>query len=220
MEAGLATKFESLKGTPEAAAVRARMKKYAAFNKMLTPMAKYYGSEMSMRNAMSAISVLGGSGYMKDYPVERYLRDSRIATIYEGTSQLQVVAAIAGVTGGLVKTVVDDILGEGWGSAHPRMAALLTSLDEAVAYVKGREDAKSYHDLSARRLVDAGIALVVAALFVMLSEKGVAGKEAALWFWLNVEFPRVRAGLEVVKGGYAAQVAEFETLAPAVPEED
>ena len=63
-------------------------------------------------------------------------------------------------------------------------------------------------------------ALVVAALFVMLSEKGVAGKEAALWFWLNVEFPRVRAGLEVVKGGYAAQVGEFEALAPAVPEAD
>ena len=196
------------------------MKKYAAFNKMLTPMAKYYGSEMSMRNAMSAISVLGGSGYMKDYPVERYLRDSRIATIYEGTSQLQVVAAIAGVTGGLVKTVVDDILGEGWASAHPRMAALLADIDAAVAYVKGREDAKPYHDLSARRIVDAGIALVVAALFVMLSEKGVPGKEAALWFWLNVEFPRVRAGLEIVKGGYAAQVAEFEALAPAVPEDD
>ena len=196
------------------------MKKYAAFNKMLTPMAKYYGSEMSMRNAMSAISVLGGSGYMKDYPVERYLRDSRIATIYEGTSQLQVVAAVAGVTGGLVKTVVGDILGEGWASAHPRMAALMEELDAAVAYVKGREDSKPYHDLSARRIVDAGIALVVAALFVMLSEKCVPGKEAALWFWLNVEFPRVRAGLEVVKGGYAAQVAEFDTLAPAVPEED
>ena len=220
LEEGLTRKFESRKGSPEAQAVRTRMKKYAAFNKMLTPMAKYYGSEMSMRNAMSAISVLGGSGYMKDYPVERYLRDSRIATIYEGTSQLQVVAAIAGVTGGLVKTVVDDILGEGWGSAHPRMAALLASLDEAVAYVKGREDAKSYHDLSARRLVDAGIALVIAALFVKLSEKGVAGKEAALWFWLNVEFPRVRAGLEVVKGGYAAQVGEFDALAPAVPEAD
>ena len=216
LEEGLTRKFESMKGTPEAQAVRARMKKYAAFNKMLTPMAKYYGSEMSMRNAMSAISVLGGSGYMKDYPVERYLRDSRIATIYEGTSQLQVVAAVAGVTGGLVKAVVDDILGEGWASAHPRMAALLASLDEAVAYAKGREDAKAYHDLSARRLVDAGIALVVSALFVMLSEKGVAGKEAALWFWLNAELPRARAGLERVKSGYAGPVADFEALAPAV----
>ena len=214
MEAGLATKFESLKGTPEAAAVRARMKKYAAFNKMLTPMAKYYGSEMSMRNAMSAISVLGGSGYMKDYPVERYLRDSRIATIYEGTSQLQVVAAIAGVTSGLVHEVLDDILGEGWNPEHPRMSALLKGLDDAVQFVKSREDAKSFHDLSARRLVDAGIALVVAALFVKAAEKR-ENKNAALMYWLNVEFPKVRGGLETVMSGYSAAVDDFEALAPA-----
>ena len=214
MEAGLASKFETLKGTPEAAAVRTRMKKYAAFNKMLTPMAKYYGSEMSMRNAMSAISVLGGSGYMKDYPVERYLRDSRIATIYEGTSQLQVVAAIAGVTGGLVHEVLDDILGEGWSPEHPRMTALLKSLDDAISFVKAREDAKSFHDLSARRLVDAGIALVVAALFVKAAEKR-ENKKAALTHWLNIEFPKVRGGIETVMSGYAGPVEDFETLAPA-----
>ena len=190
------------------------------FNKMLTPMAKYFASEMSMRVSNGAVAVLGGSGYMKDYPVERYLRDARITTIYEGTSQLQVVAAIAGVTGGLVAAVVNDILGEGWSSAHPRMATLLSSLDEAIAYVKSREDAKDYHDLSARRLVDAGIALVVAALFVKLEEKGVAGKHESLWYWLNVEFPRVRAGLEIVKGGYAGAVNDFEALAPAVPNLD
>jgi len=213
LEAGLERKFETLKGSPDAAAVRTRMKKYAAFNKMLTPMAKYYGSEMSMRNAMSAISVLGGSGYMKDYPVERYLRDSRIATIYEGTSQLQVVAATAGVSGGLVAQVVEDILGEGWASAHPRMADLLKRLDDAVAFTKGREDSKSYHDLSSRRLVDAGIALVVAALFVKAEER-LPAKKAALWHWLSRQFPRVRAGLEEVMSGYAGDVEEFETLAP------
>ncbi len=220
MESGLSRAFEKAEGTPEAPALRARMKLYSGFNKMLTPMAKYFASEMSMRVSNGAVAVLGGSGYMKDYPVERYLRDARITTIYEGTSQLQVVAAIAGVTGGLVKAVVDDILGEGWASAHPRMEALLASLDEAIAYVKGRDDAKDYHDLSARRLVDAGIALVVAALFVMLEEKGVTGKHEALWYWLNLEFPRVRAGLEVVKGGYAGAVADFEALAPAVPNLD
>ena len=199
--------------------MRTRLKKVAAFNKMLTPMAKYYGSEMSMRNAQGAIAVLGGSGFMKDYPCERYLRHSRITTIYEGTSQLQVVAAIAGVTGGLVKDVVDDILGEGWSANHPRMAKLLADLDEAVAYVKGREDAKTYHDLSARKLVDAGIALIVAALFVKLAEK-YEYKNAALMFWLNVEFPRVHAELEKVMSGYVGSTAEFETLAPAVPAED
>ena len=66
-------------------------------NGMLTPMSKYYASEMACRVANQAIQVLGGSGYMKDYAAERYLRDARITTIYEGTSQLQVVAAVRGV---------------------------------------------------------------------------------------------------------------------------
>ena len=218
LEEGLTRKFEAIKGSPEAMDVRKRLKKAAAFNKMLTPMAKYYGSEMSMRNAMSGISVLGGSGYMKDYPSERYLRDARITTIYEGTSQLQVVAAIAGVTGGLVHDVLDDILGAGWSAAHPRMTQLLAELDAAVEFVKAREDAKAYHDLSARKLVDAGIALVVAALFVKTSEK-LDYKKAALDYWLNIEFPRVRGELQQVMNGYAGAVDAFETLAPAVAAE-
>ena len=73
---------------------------YKRLNAMLTPMSKYYCSEMCIRVANDTIQVLGGSGYMKDYAAERYLRDSRITTIYEGTSQLQVVAAIRGVTSG------------------------------------------------------------------------------------------------------------------------
>ena len=216
LETGLTRKFEKLKGSPEAPAVRTRLKLVGAFNKMLTPMAKYYGSEMSMRNAMSAISVLGGSGYMKDYPVERYLRDSRITTIYEGTSQLQVVAAVAGVTGGLVKDVIVDVFGkEDWQPEHPRMTALLADLDAAIEYAKGREDARTYMDLSARKLVDAGIALVVAALFHQMSLKYPA-KGKALMHWMMTEFPRVKAGLEQVKSGYVGSVADFETLAPAV----
>ncbi len=219
LETGLTRKFDQLKGSPEAPAVRTRMKLVGAFNKMLTPMAKYYGSEMSMRNSMSAISVLGGSGYMKDYPVERYLRDSRITTIYEGTSQLQVVAAVAGVTGGLVKDVIVDIFGKAdWQPEHPRMTALLADLDAAIEYVKGREDAHVYLDLSARKFVDAGIALVVAALFHQLSLK-IPEKGKALMHWMMTEFPRVRAGLEQVRSGYAGAVEDFESLAPAVAAE-
>jgi alkylation response protein AidB-like acyl-CoA dehydrogenase len=219
LETGLTKKFEALKGTPEAQNVRTRLKKVAAFNKMLTPMAKYYGSEMSMRNAQGAIAVLGGSGFMKDYPCERYLRDSRITTIYEGTSQLQVVAAIAGVTGGLVTTVIDDILGEGWSSEHPRMTALLKELDDAIAYVKGREDSKTYLDLSARKLVDAGIALIVTALFFKMSEK-YSNKKAALNFWLTNEFARVRGEIAKVMSGYAGATDDFDVLAPMPPVED
>ena len=67
---------------------------------MLTPMAKLFATEMCQEVTTNSIQVHGGSGYMKDYPVERYFRDARITNIYEGTSQLQVVAAILGVTSG------------------------------------------------------------------------------------------------------------------------
>ncbi|MHC4234986.1 MAG: acyl-CoA dehydrogenase family protein, partial [Planctomycetota bacterium] len=72
-------------------------KTYKRLNGMLTPMSKYYAAEMCVRAANDALQVLGGSGYMADYPVERHLRDARITTIYEGTSQLQIVAAVRGV---------------------------------------------------------------------------------------------------------------------------
>ena len=206
MEDGLSRKFEKAKGSPDAPAVRERMKKYAAFNKMITPMAKYFGSEMSMRVSSNAVSVLGGSGYMKDYPVERHFRDARITTIYEGTSQLQVVAAIAGVMGSMTCDVVDDILGAGWQGEHPRMKALLADLEETVAFVKTKD--KAFHDLSARRLVDAAIALIVTALFVRL------GKGDAVNRWLATRFPPAHAGLEVVRGGNDAPIALFDALAP------
>ena len=78
-------------------------------NGMLTPMSKYYASEMCCRVADIAIQVLGGSGYMKDYAAERHLRDARITTIYEGTSQLQIVAAVRGVTSGTFEQFVSPV---------------------------------------------------------------------------------------------------------------
>lgn len=200
---------------------RQKAKLYASFNKMLTPMAKYYGSEMSMRNAMGAISVMGGSGYMRDYPAERYLRDSRIATIYEGTSQLQVVAAFSGVCAGTVKAVVEDVLSgieldDTLKAALVEVERLNAELEAAIGSVRAREDAKSYGELSARKLVDAGIAIVIAALFIRLAAKIGGDKLSALKYHIAVEFPKVRAALTQVNGGYAGAVEDFEVLAPAV----
>lgn len=200
---------------------RQKAKLYASFNKMLTPMAKYYGSEMSMRNAMGAISVMGGSGYMRDYPAERYLRDSRIATIYEGTSQLQVVAAFSGVCAGTVKAVVEDVLSgieldDTLKAALVEVERLNAELEAAIGSVRAREDAKSYGELSARKLVDAGIAIVIAALFIRLAAKIGGDKLSALKYHIAVEFPKVRAALTQVNEGYAGAVEDFEVLAPAV----
>ena len=219
LENGLTKKFEAIKGSPEAQTVRARMKKYAGFNKMLTPMSKYYASEMSMRVSNGAIAVLGGSGYMKDYPVERYMRDARITSIYEGTSQLQIVAAIAGVMAGLYKDVLEDIY-EGidtsaFAAEKDAIAKLVAELDSAVEYVKGHPDGKMYHDLHARQLVDGAITAINAALFIRLAAR-FEEKKPVLAYWLATKFPTAYAELAKAKSGYTASVTDFEAIAPAV----
>ena len=203
----------------EKKAARGVSKKYARFNKMLTPMGKYYGSEMSMRVANNSVAVLGGSGFMKDYPVERNLRDSRITTIYEGTSQLQVIAAVAGVTSGTARTVVDDLLDDDrdgeLGELTAQIREGLALMDEAIAFVKA-QPGTSYRDLYARKLVDMAIFLIVAALFC----DQAADDETRLPLakhWLAWRMPELRMCKDQCCSGAKAVIDEFEALAGPVP---
>jgi len=85
----------------------AKIKELTRLAGLLTPMAKYYASEMCNKVTYDAIQIFGGAGYMRDYEVERLYRDARITTIYEGTSQLQIIAAIGGITSGLFFTLLN-----------------------------------------------------------------------------------------------------------------
>ncbi|MFO7768757.1 MAG: acyl-CoA dehydrogenase family protein [bacterium] len=131
---------------------------------VLTPFSKYYAGEMSIRVANEAVQILGGSGYMKDYPVERYLRDARITTIYEGTSQLQVVAAIRGITSGIVEDHFRELHagleGSGVKGVLPTLGKAREALSGAVAFVKEEED-PDYLELAARDLVDLAIHIFI-----------------------------------------------------------
>lgn len=80
---------------------RREMKEYQRLADMFTPLVKLINSEFCNQITYDAIQIHGGTGYMKDFPVERFYRDARITSIYEGTSQLQVVAALRGVTAGI-----------------------------------------------------------------------------------------------------------------------
>jgi len=194
-------------------------RKIGRYNKVLTPMSKYYASEMSMRVSNDAIAVLGGSGYMKDYACERYLRDSRITTIYEGTSQLQVLAAVAGVTSGTAKTIIEGLIDRTWpGELQPlidqiRQGAEL--LDECVAFVKDQSGA-THRDLYARKLVDMALYLIVAALFCDHATAGET-KRAVARRWLAWRMPEVRMDAEMITSGDTQIVEEFEILAGPVP---
>ena len=80
---------------------RIEMKKYQKLADVFTPLLKLYASEYCNQIAYDSLQIHGGAGFMKDFPIERIYRDARITSIYEGTSQLQVVAAIRGVTTGV-----------------------------------------------------------------------------------------------------------------------
>ncbi len=193
-------------------------RKYKRLNSLLTPMSKYYASEMSMRVSNDSMAVLGGSGYMKDYPVERYLRDSRITTIYEGTSQLQVVAAIRGIASGTARTVIESILDRDWpADIAPLVQQIrdtLVILDECVAFVKTID--MDYESLVARQMVDMAIGLIVGALFC---DHATAKPEklAVARRWLATKLPEARMFKEIIFSGDKQIVTEFETLAGPVP---
>lgn len=136
---------------------RAEMKKYQRLADAFTPMSKGMGSEFCNQNAYDAIQVHGGSGFMKDYACERIYRDARITSIYEGTTQLQVVAAIRHVTTGTYLNQIHTYEGleysENLKPLKDRLVAMTALYEEAVEAVCGTKDAE-YTDFHARRLVE------------------------------------------------------------------
>lgn len=136
---------------------RAEMKHYSRLADALTPLAKGLGSEYCNQNAYDCIQIHGGSGFMKDYACERLYRDARITSIYEGTTQLQVVAAIRYVTTGLYLDMMKGYAADGFGGALEPMAAQLAAMTEkyAAAVAKVTEaNNQAYLDFMARRLVE------------------------------------------------------------------
>ncbi|MGD0898272.1 MAG: acyl-CoA dehydrogenase family protein, partial [Thermoguttaceae bacterium] len=192
---------------------------FKRLNGMLTPMSKYYCSEMSVRVAHNAIQVLGGSGYMKDYAAERYLRDSRITTIYEGTSQLQVVAAVRGVSSGAFemwtgdwdkKEYADPLLGQ----LKEKLLDAKRRILDAIQFAKTK--ATSYLDLSGRRLVDSAIAVVIGHLLLGQGTADERKKRVARRF-IDRELPAVRMNCEQIHAGDMAALEEYAVLAGPVP---
>ena len=88
--------------------IRAELKKYTKYASLLTPIIKARASEMANRVCDDALQVHGGVGYTRDFDVERYFRDVRVTNIYEGTTQLQVIGALGGVTGGVIFELLDE----------------------------------------------------------------------------------------------------------------
>ena len=140
--------------TPEE---RTEMKYYSKLADAFTPMSKGMGSEFCNQNAYDSIQVHGGSGFMKDYACERIYRDARITSIYEGTTQLQVVAAIRHVTTGTYLNKINEYAAETYAPElkplQDRLAAMTQLYADAVNRVTSLKNTE-YTDFQARRMVE------------------------------------------------------------------
>lgn len=194
---------------------KADSRTYKRLNGMLTPMSKYHASEMCVQVANTALQVLGGSGYMTDYPVERYLRDARITTIYEGTSQLQIVAAVRGVCGGGFEKWIADA--ETATYEQEDLAALQALLAEgrdlvmdAIAFVK--KQGGEYMDLHGRRLVDAAI-MVINGHLLLKQAAANERKQRVARRYIETGLHTLRRDISIVCSGDQSAVRDYDTIA-------
>lgn len=158
---------QSRKLTPEE---RAESKKYQKLADMFTPMLKMMSSEYCNQNAYDALQIHGGSGFMKEYPIERIYRDARITTIYEGTSQLQVVAAIRYVTTGAYLAQIREYEQQAARPEFDNLKRILSDLadkyEKACEMVNSAHD-NEYTDFHARRLVEMAGHIIMSHLLII-----------------------------------------------------
>ncbi len=244
LEIGYTKQFEASKSENKVQAKRLRneSRKYKRFAGMLTPMSKYYCSEMCNTVTYDSIQVLGGSGYMRDYPCERHARDARITTIYEGTSQLQVVAAVRGVCSGTVEKFLDELAGQNFDEKLKDLLAILAKgteqMKESIAYIK--EQGNEYMDLYGRALVDIAIDLINGYLFcgqasseadmqVPVADNGQASngqtismkerKATIAHRFITKNAPKITALAELIRTGDKSTITDYEAMVGPVPVE-
>ena len=187
--------------TPEE---RKEMKQYSRLADAFTPLAKGMNSEYANQNAYDAISIHGGSGFIMEYKCQRLYRDARIFSIYEGTTQLQVVAAVRYITNGTYLNIIKEMLlndvADELRPLKERVAKMVDLYAEAVEKVKASSN-QAEHDFLARRLYNMPGDIIMSLLILTDATKApeLFAKSAQVY---------VRAAEEEVVG-HAAYVMAF-----------
>ncbi len=197
----------------ELKALRGEAKRYSRLAALYTPLAKALATEMANKAAYDSLQIHGGSGYMRDFAVERHARDARITNIYEGTTQLQVVAAIGGVLSGTMAGRLDEY--DAWDlAATPELLSRVRAARErwaaSVARVRERDDA-AFRDFHARRLVEMAIDLVCGYLLLRDAQHDARALLAAEYF-VAAMTARVDAAAAAIAGSTPAAIDALNAL--------
>ena len=152
---------------------RMEMKSYAKLSNVFTPLIKLTASEACNKIAYDSLQIHGGTGFMKDFPIERIYRDARITSIYEGTTQLQAVAAIKGVTTGVyldqIKKYDEEVSDEN--SLLKKELQSMTNLYEEVSTKVIEINSVEHLDFHSRRLVEMAGNIIMGYLLVLNSQR-------------------------------------------------
>ncbi len=192
---------------------RQEMKFYNRLADGFTPLVKLFSSEYANQLAYDAIQIHGGSGFMKDYPCERLYRDARIMNIYEGTSQLQVVAAINAVTKGTFLEQIERYAAEEYAATMcpvvTKLKELTVKFSEMVARVEaGEKEAAGFKDFHARRLVESAGHIIIS--YLLARQAGQAGEyEASARIFAKLAEGKVTEAYTYVMNSTPEDVALF-----------
>ena len=190
------------------------LKKYQRLADAFTPLAKGMNSEYANQNAYDAISIHGGSGFIMEYKSQRLFRDARIFSIYEGTTQLQVVAAIRYITNGtylgIMKEMLEQEVSEELLPLKKRIEGMVAQYEAALNYVKEAQN-QELQDFLARRLYDMTGDIIMSLLiigdatkapelfgksaqvYVRMAEEDVMGKAIYVRHFTAEDLPSFRA---------------------------
>lgn len=176
------------------------LKRYTKYAALLTPAVKAFATEMGNKVCYDALQIHGGNGYMRDFSIERLVRDVRITNIYEGTTQLQIVAAIGGIISGVIFERLDEYEKEHDFSPiadiFNKAKELRSTLQSAVNHLKEKGD-KLYQTYHERRAVELGIDVVISYLLCIDALKADRKKMIAHLF-ISKALPRAKMNLEYI----------------------
>lgn len=198
-------------------AIREKAKLYVALCDVLTPMSKALSTEAANKIAYDCIQIHGGTGYMHDFDAERLYRDARITNIYEGTTQLQVVAAIGGVMGrtldGRIAEMMAFVSDEGLsGELKKIVAEMLEKQHTAIDFVAGmKATAPDYRNLRARALVENETFIFAGMLLLRDAQKDPAREAIAERYIRDAKFDFLR-NYELIMSGDCTTIARHEEV--------
>jgi hypothetical protein len=180
-------------------AIRQKQKQASNLADVLTPLVKYYSSEMGNRVCYQALQIHGGVGYMREFNVERHARDVRITNIYEGTSQLQVVAAITKLLGHALDGLFDEWASRDYGADLATLKAQLCEANDLFKRATDNLKAKSRNviDYYAGDLVDISAWLVNSWLLLQDGASQEDRRDLAQ-VYIMTNLPNIRRASEII----------------------